>query len=67
MICDDVVGGGDAIQIDPHWVVDHQSTLEEAEGFSRQGPFGSLPNPCFGHNVVSEEECSWIWVVIKWC
>ncbi len=59
-------GCGNAICIDPHWVVNQDGTLEDAEGLSCRGLFGSLPNSCFGQNVVSEEECGWIWVVIMW-
>ncbi len=58
--------GGNAICIDPHWVVDHEGALEGAEGFPSWGPFGSLADASLGCNVVCEEECGWIWVVILW-
>lgn len=35
-ICNDIVGGGDLVCIDPHWIVDHGSTLEEAKVLSSQ-------------------------------
>ncbi len=34
MICDGVVGGGDAICVSPHLIVDHDDALEDAEGLS---------------------------------
>ncbi len=58
MIRDNIVGGGHAIRIDPHWVVDHEGTMEGAEGLPGWGPLGALADPCLGRNVVCEEECS---------
>ncbi len=41
--------------------------LEEAEGLTRGQLFGSLLDPCFGHDIVSEEDGGWVWVVIVGC
>ncbi len=41
--------------------------LEDAKGLSCQGPFGSFLDPCFGRDVVGEEECGQVWVMILLC
>ncbi len=54
-ICDNIVGSGNAICIDPHWLVDHEGTLEDVKGFSHWWLFSSLLDPCFGSHIVGEE------------
>ncbi len=32
-IGNDIVSGGNLVSVDPHWIVNHECSLEEAEGF----------------------------------